>query len=141
MDKKTIISLVILTVAIIFIISTFMASQRLWCMACGSRCVSNPVGEIISKMQPATKGMVVVTQVLCFDSNSILSVGDVSTRVALESIMFKCDGEVCSDSGLLVVTDSTIIAKGEAEFKVMVECKEAGDESYACNLTVIDVYS
>jgi len=133
MDKK-----ILIIVAIAIIIAGIAVT--LFIVASGPHCsvTGKPEVEIASKMSAAKTGAIVTTTVICVNPNYYLGVVDIRNRMAPETIMFKCDGEVCSDTGPLIVTDNTITAKAEARFKVRVDCKETDSESYTCNLTVLD---
>jgi len=119
--------------------------SQVWSMLSGISCVSNPIGEITSKIQSATTGIDVSTQLLCFSnageriradaiSSKIASVGD-------DGVTFNCEGAaVCSGAGALISIDGdAIVANGPTQFKVLVHCEpEPSSGNYACTLTILN---
>ena len=126
---------------------------QIWSLIGGISCVSNPIGEISSKIQSATSGMIVVTQVLCFTSGGEkITSESIRNRLSIvkqdpTGVEFYChsDASVCdtADSGgsaaiYVELGMDYIEARRNTQFKVEIECTDAGGGTYQCDLRVIN---
>jgi len=122
---------------------------QIWNLIAGISCVSNPIGEISSKIQSATTGMIVVTQVLCFTaSGESIGADVIKQRVSssVSTVTWKCErigdnwASVCDpNTGAITVDEDTnmITAKRDTQFKVKISCPP-GDGGAMCTLTVVN---
>lgn len=114
---------------------------KIWNMITGISCMSNPIGEITSKIQQATTGMVVVTQTLCFSAGESIQAVKIREKTSsVSQVTFQCGGaSVCeSGYGAIEVTGDSISAKRDAQFKVKISCSADASNNFQCTLTVIN---
>ncbi|MBN2517767.1 MAG: hypothetical protein JXB14_02900 [Candidatus Altiarchaeota archaeon] len=120
---------------------------QIWGLIGGISCVSNPIGEISSKIQSATSEMTVVTQLLCFTAaGESISAESVRKRVSssVSGINFECEGaSVCdpaADPAVQVVTGrntGSISATRATQFKIRISCTQK-DGNFDCDLIVVN---
>ena len=114
---------------------------KIWAMIGGISCVSNPIGEITSKVQAATTGMDVVTQLLCFsEEGEAIRAEKIKERLSnVKNIKFGCRNQaaVCSSGGAIKQTSSEISANRATQFKVHISCKPVSG-GFDCTLGVMN---
>ncbi len=107
----------------------------------GITCVSNPINEIVTKIQTAQNGIDLPTGAICMKSGEKLPPNAIANQLNnLDSVKFDCfeGSAVCSGANPPVTFPSSdsIAASGDVKFKGIVHCDRKESGKYDCTISI-----
>jgi|GEM_PF-7046673 len=103
-------------------------------------CVSNPINELVTKIQAAETGIITATDTICMQNGEKFNTEALTSKIPnLDSISLHCtDAAVCKNSAPLKVTLDSIEAVSEVRFKGLVECQKQPRTlgNYTCTIVI-----
>jgi len=114
--------------------------QNIWDLVTGITCVSNPINEMMTKMQKSQAGITTSTDAICMNAGEAFSAKALTDKVTnVMGVTFSCKDNVavCKTGGAILVTDDMISASASAKFKALITCDRDPGPDFDCEISVI----
>jgi|GEM_PF-7079630 len=105
---------------------------------CPPRCATDNSVEIVEVINEAKVGMRMETKALCMRVGEILDANDVEDAIGgQDDVIFRCEDEICSEGGDIIVHEGSIEAVERAVLKATANCALVVSR-YDCIVTITE---